>query len=171
MQYFGVILKDFSSAENCIRQGNTDHLPVLAPNLAENYAAFNHVKNVLNGNNGVQQILTSVLDLLRHQLFQCNRLLHASIIANTKEPLLPVIRGGHVGQPRLNIPVDEVITLRRCNLSWSKIASVLNVSRQSLWNFRWRSNLEDPHAFSNFADEELADEIFAIYTQHPSSMI
>ncbi|CAH0748589.1 unnamed protein product [Bemisia tabaci] len=168
MEYFGVILRDFSSAENCIRQGNADHLAVLAPNLAENYAALNHVRNVLNGNNGVQQILTSVLDLLRDQLFQCNRLLQVSTVANTNEPLLPVIRGGHVGQPRLDIPVDEVITLRRCNLSWSKIARVLNVSRQSLWNFRRRSNLEDPHAFSNLDDEELANEIFAIYTQHPS---
>lgn len=73
-----------------------------------------------------------------------------------------------MGQPRLDIPVDQVVTLRRCGLTWPKIAKALNISRQSLWNFRRLNNVHDARAYSNISDEELSNMISSIKQEHPS---
>lgn len=168
MEFLESTFRNFVLVGNCIQQGNADFLALLAPNLAHYYSTFVRIKDLFIDDENVSEILLSVLNLLRHQLYRCDSLLMQATCTSRVESRLPVVREQHVGQPRLDIPVDQVVTLRRCGLTWPKIAKALNISRQSLWNFRRLNNVHDARAYSNISDEELSNMISSIKQEHPS---
>lgn len=166
MEFLESVLRNTITVKSCIEQDNVDLLTLQVSGLVQNFSIF---KNALVCCDGpIQQILTSILNILRNLLFECNDFFGRSFENRNFEIRLPSLRQGTVGRSRLDVPEHQVVMLRNCGLTWSKIARVLGISRQTLWNFRHQRNLEDPIPRSIICNEELINVINNIKRDHPS---
>ena len=72
-----------------------------------------------------------------------------------------------VGRPRIDVSIEDILELRKLNYKWTKIASMLNISRATLYR-----RLEDagisPHAQTPLSEQQLDDIIQSIKRDHPN---
>ena len=71
-----------------------------------------------------------------------------------------------LGRPRLDTDVDEILELRQLHFSWTKIASIIGISRSTLYR-----RLEDAGISltdTPVSEEELDSKIRSIKINHPN---
>ena len=73
-----------------------------------------------------------------------------------------------VGRPKLDVARDEIIYLKQLNYSWTKIAEILQISRQTLYR-RLQLFGIDPCKFSLISESDLDNAVKDIKVSHPSS--
>ena len=71
------------------------------------------------------------------------------------------------GRPRLKVNVDEILQLRAMNFKWNKIASILGISRATLYRRLDEAGIT-PTDYSELSDQELDDVVMSIKTDHPN---
>ena len=72
------------------------------------------------------------------------------------------------GRPSIKVDIDEVEYLRSLRFSWTKIASLLGISRSTLYRRLESEGLSQDLTFSNLTDTELDEKIVAIKQLHPN---
>lgn len=73
-----------------------------------------------------------------------------------------------VGRPKLDVTREEIIHLKQLNYTWTKIAEILQISRQTLYR-RLQEFGIDPCQFSPISESDLDDTLKDIKVSHPSS--
>ena len=71
------------------------------------------------------------------------------------------------GRPRLEVNVDEILQLRAMNFKWNKIASILGISRATLYRRLDEAGIT-PTDYSELSDQELDDVVMSIKADHPN---
>ena len=71
------------------------------------------------------------------------------------------------GRPREDVRVDEILALRSLNYNWTKIASLLNVSRSTLYR-RLQENNIPTNDFDSLSDATLDEIVQSIKCDHPN---
>ena len=81
-------------------------------------------------------------------------------VPETEEPLL--------GRPRLDVTIDDILALKRLNYSCTKIARILNVSRQTLYRRIEECGISIKR-FTEISPSELDHVLEAIKAEHPNA--
>ena len=72
-----------------------------------------------------------------------------------------------LGRPRLDTDVDVILELRYRNFSWTKIASVIGISRSTLYRRLEEAGI-NPNDRTPVCEEELDSKIRSIKVDHPN---
>ena len=72
------------------------------------------------------------------------------------------------GRPSVEVDIDYVEYLRSLRFSWTKIASILGISRWTLYRRLESEGISEDWTFSTITDAELDDKIFAIKRLYPN---
>ena len=78
-----------------------------------------------------------------------------------------VYRSGCPGRPRSTVSIDEILELRSLHYKWTKISSILGISRAMLYR-RLEENGIPSQDGSMLDDDELDDVVRAIKIDHPN---
>ena len=71
------------------------------------------------------------------------------------------------GRPRLDVDKEDILSLRRLNYSWTKIARVLGISRPTLYR-RLHEYGIDTETFTDISEPELNDVVEQVKAEHPN---
>jgi len=72
-----------------------------------------------------------------------------------------------IGRPKLDITKEEIIQLKHLNYSWTEIAKLLGVSRQTLYR-RLQEFGIDSSKYTNISDQDLEKTLKDIKASHSS---
>ena len=72
---------------------------------------------------------------------------------------------GEIGRPRLDVSKERILSLRRLNYSWTKIARMLNISRHTLYR-RLPEYGISTETYTNISDSELDELLKDIKSEH-----
>ena len=78
-----------------------------------------------------------------------------------------IYRSGPPGRPRSTVTIDEILEMRSLHYKWNKIASMLGISRATLYR-RLEENGISSQDGSMLDDDELDDVMRAIKRDHPN---
>ena len=73
---------------------------------------------------------------------------------------------GHVGRPKFDIKADTLIELRALDFSWENIASMLLVSRWTVYRRASEFGLSRMSRFSDISDEQLDNKVRSFINEH-----
>lgn len=79
-----------------------------------------------------------------------------------------VLTDDSVGRPKLDVTREEIIHLKQLNYSWTKIAEILQISRQTLYRQLEEFGI-DSCKFSPISESDLDNTLKDIKVSHPSS--
>ena len=71
------------------------------------------------------------------------------------------------GRPRVEIDIDDIEFLRNLKFTWDRIASIVGVSRSTLYRWLKEEGLSTSITYSNISDQSLDPLITTIKRQHP----
>ena len=71
------------------------------------------------------------------------------------------------GRPRLDISKESILSLRRLNYSWTKVARLLGISRKTLYRRLKEYNI-DTNTFTDLSESELDELLSSIKVEHPN---
>ena len=71
------------------------------------------------------------------------------------------------GRPRLDISKESILSLRRLNYSWTKVARLLGISRKTLYRRLKEYNI-DTSTFTDLSESELDELLSNIKVEHPN---
>ena len=71
------------------------------------------------------------------------------------------------GRPKIDVPIEEIELLRNLRFSWTRIATLLDISRSTLYR-RLEEGISLSTTFSNISDRDLDRVIGAIKATHPN---
>ena len=71
------------------------------------------------------------------------------------------------GRPRLDVCIEDILSLRSFNYSWTKVARMLNISRHTLYR-RLQEYGIDTDGFTDISDSELDQLLTDVKTEHPN---
>ena len=71
------------------------------------------------------------------------------------------------GRPRLDISKESILSLRRLNYSWTKVARLLGISRKTLYRRLKEYNI-DTSTFTDLSESELDELLSSIKVEHPN---
>ena len=71
------------------------------------------------------------------------------------------------GRPRLDISKESILSLRRLNYSWTKVARLLGISRKILYRRLKEYNI-DTSTFTDLSESELDELLSSIKVEHPN---
>ena len=72
------------------------------------------------------------------------------------------------GRPKLEVPIEEIEYLRELQFSWTKIASILEISRSTLYRRLAQEGIDLACTFSNISDSALDGVMNSIKQAHPN---
>lgn len=78
-----------------------------------------------------------------------------------------IYRSDRPGRPRSTVTIDEILEIRSLHYKWNKIASILGISRATLYR-RLEENGRSSQDGSMLDDNELDDVISGIKRDHPN---
>lgn len=78
-----------------------------------------------------------------------------------------VIRSGLVGRPSLALDIEHIEFLRTSGYTWEEVASVLGVSKSTVWRRLGNSGVHITK-YTDISDSQLDDAVSEIQQQHPN---
>ena len=72
------------------------------------------------------------------------------------------------GRPLLEVSIDEVEYLRALRFTWTKISSLLGISRSTLYRYLEREGIDLTCTYSEISNSDLDCRILAIKQEHPN---
>ena len=103
-------------------------------------------------------------------LQQIKTVLSSSLPNDQYSVTVTAVPTGQRGQPKVSLSIDYVIGLRELGFSWTKVASILGISRRTLYSHRLEMGLTgdgDPFAMSEITDHDLDQRVQDIKSQMP----
>lgn len=76
-------------------------------------------------------------------------------------------RSPKVGRPRAHVDVDDILELRALHYKWTKIASILGISRATLYRRLDEAGIS-PDDNTPLSDQQLDEVIVSIKQDHPN---
>ena len=127
------------------------------------FIAMNHVETVKNSVPELiiafQEELSKIWNnITEHQSFAIND--------NNVHSRPSTFKTGTAGRPKLEINSDQIRSFRKLGFSWTKIASVLGISRRSLYRRRHEFDVE---SFNEISDADLDLLVQEILMRAPNS--
>lgn len=77
------------------------------------------------------------------------------------------MHSGDAGRPCLNVDVHDILELRKLHFKWTKIASILGISRSTLYRRLNQAGIT-PTDYSDLSNQELDETIQSIKADHPN---